>query len=662
MTTDSLVAEALDQLSRLLGSRWIALACKGHEGEWQRHLGGRDPVLPQVEARFFRELEACGASPEARPEQWAAFLRRWKAGDGRYRWFDAAPGCPAYYVLLAPASDDTHRWPESAWTDLAFHLLASASIERERSLREIPQRQAVLESAFDLILATGEEELIPRWLGLARRITGAQGAAYYEATGGEYQARYIHATGELHGTLAQVGAQLRRLIDGVIAGKSQLPHTVLASDLSPGCHPASWHQAAILPFVMAEGTPGALLFLFTRESGPRELDLHTVTVFSRALKSRLDHLQLLSSLQSANRELAASQARLAETVRLEALGDVAAGVAHDVNNVLGALLGRVQLLQYSVADPAATAGLAKIEALIGDGEAIVRRLQEAARVETRVASNPQSLDRLARDVYINCEFALRQKAQINDRRHEWSTDFKPAGALPRASGRFAGALRGLLMALPDRLPADARIEVATGTREKASRLQVRVTWPPGTAESGLVSMPALTLLRSIAEELEMTFDASQTISGMTLEITLQASAPLPRTSLQASGAAGAGSHVLVVDDDDAVREVLEDLLRTGGHRVTSAKNGSDALDLVNRQEFDLVFTDLGMPGISGWELAAAIKEKSPRLPVVLVTGWGAQLDPEKLEGSGVDRILSKPFQWMAVLDTIQSLAGRAQAR
>jgi CheY-like chemotaxis protein len=67
-----------------------------------------------------------------------------------------------------------------------------------------------------------------------------------------------------------------------------------------------------------------------------------------------------------------------------------------------------------------------------------------------------------------------------------------------------------------------------------------------------------------------------------------------------------------------------------------------------------------MPGISGWEVAEAIKRDLPDLPVVMITGWGAQVDPERLRQSGVDRVLAKPFQWPAVRDTIQGLLGEGR--
>jgi len=114
-------------------------------------------------------------------------------------------------------------------------------------------------------------------------------------------------------------------------------------------------------------------------------------------------------------------------------------------------------------------------------------------------------------------------------------------------------------------------------------------------------------------------------------------------------------RVLVVDDDQDVRDVLSEMLLTAGHDVKVAGDGAEALRQAADGTFDIVFTDLGMPGISGWQVVEQIKRDAPGLPVVMVTGWGHQLDPSQVERSGVDRVLTKPFQWVKVLDTIHQL-------
>ena len=93
---------------------------------------------------------------------------------------------------------------------------------------------------------------------------------------------------------------------------------------------------------------------------------------------------------------------------------------------------------------------------------------------------------------------------------------------------------------------------------------------------------------------------------------------------------------------------------TADHEVITAADGAIALHkLVENPDIDLVFTDLGLPGMSGYEVAQEMKRLRPDLLVGLVTGWGATLDPEKARAHGVDMVISKPFRFEQVLGLVQ---------
>jgi len=106
-------------------------------------------------------------------------------------------------------------------------------------------------------------------------------------------------------------------------------------------------------------------------------------------------------------------------------------------------------------------------------------------------------------------------------------------------------------------------------------------------------------------------------------------------------------NLLVIDDDPLVAQSLLHVLNHAGHTVTTADGGQagiDAFAAANRQKqsFDVVMTDLGMPYVDGRAVAAAIKSMSPRTPVLLLTGWGQRLSTEQTVPEYVDRLLSKP--------------------
>jgi DNA-binding response OmpR family regulator len=111
--------------------------------------------------------------------------------------------------------------------------------------------------------------------------------------------------------------------------------------------------------------------------------------------------------------------------------------------------------------------------------------------------------------------------------------------------------------------------------------------------------------------------------------------------------------ILVIDDDDRVRTLLRDILLFEGHQVIEASDGESGMRYLEKGgSVDIVLTDLGMPLKNGWEVAKWIKRELPQIPVVLITGWGTNLDEEKVKESGIDMIIGKPFQVNEILETV----------
>ena len=115
--------------------------------------------------------------------------------------------------------------------------------------------------------------------------------------------------------------------------------------------------------------------------------------------------------------------------------------------------------------------------------------------------------------------------------------------------------------------------------------------------------------------------------------------------------------VYIVDDDASVRRTLAGLLRASGQEVLEADSGAAALRWLETTSVDLVLTDLGMPAVTGWDVARAAKARRPDLPVVLLTGWGDHVGAEAPPDVRVDRVLTKPVLRSSVLAVIAELAG-----
>src|SRR5438046_10758860 len=93
-------------------------------------------------------------------------------------------------------------------------------------------------------------------------------------------------------------------------------------------------------------------------------------------------------------------------------------------------------------------------------------------------------------------------------------------------------------------------------------------------------------------------------------------------SSKAAPSKSSQTRILVVDDEEYVRDLLRDILEKEGCEATVARGGRQALSLFEQGNFDAVFTDIGMPGMNGWELSRALRQRNSKIPIAVITGWG----------------------------------------
>jgi len=120
----------------------------------------------------------------------------------------------------------------------------------------------------------------------------------------------------------------------------------------------------------------------------------------------------------------------------------------------------------------------------------------------------------------------------------------------------------------------------------------------------------------------------------------------------------------VIDDDVNIASLLEKICAKAGHTVYRALSGQEGLEIFNKEAVDLVISDLGMPGMNGWDVGKGIwsicQEKGvSKPPFILLTGYGGQeLEREKITESGVDAVVAKPIDRATVIATVQKIAAR----
>jgi CheY-like chemotaxis protein len=123
-------------------------------------------------------------------------------------------------------------------------------------------------------------------------------------------------------------------------------------------------------------------------------------------------------------------------------------------------------------------------------------------------------------------------------------------------------------------------------------------------------------------------------------------------------------RALCIDDEPLLREILKETLQLNHHTVETADGGGTGLEMfyqarAEARPFDVVITDLGMPGVNGRQVAEAVKKSSPDTVVIMLTGWGNMLEANSQDTANVDALLSKPPKMNELLDTLLRLKGRS---
>ena len=359
--------------------------------------------------------------------------------------------------------------------------------------------------------------------------------------------------------------------------------------------------------------------------------------------------------------------------KMSALGELASGVAHDFNNTLAGILGRAELMLRRVSDPEIQRGLEVIIKSANDGAGTVKRIQDFARQRRDHDFEPVAVDHLLMDVNEITRPRWKDRAQAKNVHINFSLQINTQGFILGDPSELREVLVNLVFNAVDAMPNGGRltlsaqevngsIEIAVGdtgigmSPEIRSRVFDPFFTTKGSAGMGL----GLAVCYGIIQRHQgtVTIDSEMgrgTIFRITLPITEtgpkaeDANKNVPRLSLVRSSKA---PGVLVVDDEEAVRELLIEILESEGYEVTMAKNGEEALKHFDSKSFKAVFTDVGMPGMSGWELARAIRERDKKIPLAVITGWGDAVSSSEQEEARVDWVVTKPFS----IDRISEIA------
>ena len=374
-------------------------------------------------------------------------------------------------------------------------------------------------------------------------------------------------------------------------------------------------------------------------------------------------------LMDALAELRAMQQDLVRRERFQALGHMAGGIAHEFNNVLTPIVGFAgQLLQHDdmLANPEIVRGY-------------IQKIHTAAQSGARAVARVRGFVRAEAGVFGAMNMAEVIESVVTFTEPKWKDEALAAGVsigiatqideVPEVHGDAAQLGDLLAQLIFNSIRSVSRRGMITIAAENRGSEIAIIIQDDGCGMSEGVRLRCLDAKSCLAPQngrltgygivhgilaqhsgrIEIESQEGRGTRVVIILPTVVKEAPPVVVSKQAPASAKS-LRILVADDEPMVREVIQMYLAEDNHTVEVAVNGREALEKFKAADYDIVLTDRSMPELNGDELALAVKQLKPGIPVVLLTGFGELMNAEGERPAGVDIIVSKPFN----LDTLRS--------
>ncbi len=427
------------------------------------------------------------------------------------------------------------------------------------------------------------------------------------------------------------------------------------------------HAYAVIGMRVAEKVVGVLCVDNLLTDAPiTEEDIETLLPFAGQAAVAIQNANLFAALRQANESLARSE-------KLRAVGELASGVAHNVNNALAAVLGYAEMIRDAEGVTAEIAHFARIiERAALDGADIVRRMQRFARSAGEPNDANFDLMTVCREAIDLARPAWRNQAHARGASIEIITSLLPGLPIYGDGGEIREVLLNLIRNAADAMPTGGALSVrcfaedgkgvvtvgdtGVGMDETTQR---RVFEPFFTTKSiGHGTGLGLSVAWGIVERMRGCIEvASAPGAGSVFTVRLPLAEPGQTPAPPApQSALRPGTRLLLVEDEEIIAGGLARGLVARQCVVALAAGAREALDWLadNHAACDMIISDHGMVGMTGLELLATVQRQYPRLGRVLLSGWGRDL-PGITDLSAAQQILAKPVRLDALVAALAQL-------
>jgi signal transduction histidine kinase/ActR/RegA family two-component response regulator len=436
-------------------------------------------------------------------------------------------------------------------------------------------------------------------------------------------------------------------------------------------------QEAFLPVVLLLAQPDDAQRKHALESGADDVIMYPMQSceFFTRLQAML-HLKMLHDRwRDTYHDLTMTRARLIKAERLTALGEMAGGVAHDFNNILSAILGRAQIMRRQLHDAELLRNLDIIERAANDGAATIRRIQNFSRSTSDKIYEHIDMVQVVHDCIQMTRTRWKDQAEYQSLTYNFTVDMPEELPVRGNAAELREVITNLIMNALDAMPGGGDVsfsgeishdqillniaDTGCGMEDEVLR---RIFDPFFSTKKGDGTGLGLSVAYGIILRHHGKIECSSVKgSGTVFRIQLPheehqvvESVPVPLAAFDE--AAQRNLRILVVDDEPAIREIFRDALEPEGHDVILAESGPTALKILETEKVDVLFTDLGMPEMSGWEVARRVHKIDPDVFIVLTSGWGQDFNQKQITKHGINYVLPKPVQFGTLLTLVHKVA------
>jgi len=346
--------------------------------------------------------------------------------------------------------------------------------------------------------------------------------------------------------------------------------------------------------------------------------------------------------------------------RLSAIGELASGVAHDFNNALQIILGGVEMALVSEEPEELSQYLESIKHSAGDAASRVRQLQRFSQKSNKQKKSVSiNFNDIVDDVIKEAKLFINQY-QERGIHIEVKSDYHSRSNIEGVEGELRACLFNLIKNSAEAMPKGGTITISTDEYE--DKLYVSVTdtgvgmdnetqkkiFQPFYSTKGFEPGRGLGMAQVYSTIRDhngnIYIKESEIGKGSVIEFTLPLSQKKSILVKKEKDYAGT-ANILWVDDEGMIRTLGKKMLKMLGHTADVAANGSEALEfLAKGNKYDLIITDIGMPGLSGWQLAEEIGNQGYSTRIAVLTGWGSEVSQEQKNRYNVGYVLGKPVE------------------